>query len=289
MSFCLTYVHQVHGTLQMVEFFGAALLAEEMEQLARALLEGRVANQGEALEVMMQAILQLPSIWIASRAPVATCRWSSCRCSMICVPPVAKAALGNQPFLARSLGRTPALSRESVERLRTEELPALLRKLRQMLQVALVGVIRNQDLPTNLGYMARVFARLEQLCKDAPLAALWQIASGLVEGLASGGVSNGTSVRTLLRQVDKQLKRLVEEGADGINQAAPDELIRICSSMSPRRPGRRRVSRRSSSTIASMKRCRTAPWLIRNAPSWLARTEARCARWSRHCAKNWSA
>ena len=23
MSFCLTYVHQVHGTLQMVEFFGA--------------------------------------------------------------------------------------------------------------------------------------------------------------------------------------------------------------------------------------------------------------------------
>ena len=29
MSFCLTYVHQVHGTLQMVEFFGAALLAEE--------------------------------------------------------------------------------------------------------------------------------------------------------------------------------------------------------------------------------------------------------------------
>ena len=44
----------------MVEFFGAALLAEEMEQLARALLEGRVANQGEALEVMMQAILQLP-------------------------------------------------------------------------------------------------------------------------------------------------------------------------------------------------------------------------------------
>ena len=25
LRFCLTYVHQVHGTLQMVEFFGAAL------------------------------------------------------------------------------------------------------------------------------------------------------------------------------------------------------------------------------------------------------------------------
>ncbi|HAN53698.1 MAG TPA: hybrid sensor histidine kinase/response regulator, partial [Pseudomonas sp.] len=227
MSFCLTYVHQVHGTLQMVEFFGAALLAEEMEQLARALLEGRVANQGEALEVMMQAILQLP---------VYLDRIQSARrdLPMVVLPLLndLRAARGEKLLSETSLfspdlsGRTPALSRESVERLRTEELPALLRKLRQMLQVALVGVIRNQDLPTNLGYMARVFARLEQLCKDAPLAALWQIASGLVEGLASGGVSNGTSVRTLLRQVDKQLKRLVEEGADGINQAAPDELIK---------------------------------------------------------------
>ena len=60
MRFCMTYVHQVHGTLQMVEFFGAALLAEEMEQLARALLEERVANRAEALEVLMQAILQMP-------------------------------------------------------------------------------------------------------------------------------------------------------------------------------------------------------------------------------------
>ncbi|WP_278361564.1 Hpt domain-containing protein, partial [Stutzerimonas kunmingensis] len=227
MRFCLTYVHQVHGTLQMVEFFGAALLAEEMEQLARALLDERVANQGEALEVMMQAILQLPAYLD---------RIQSARrdLPMVVLPLLndLRAARGEKLLSETSLfspdlsGRTPALSQESVERLRTNELPALLRKLRQMLQVALVGVIRNQDLPTNLGYMARVFARLEMLCKDAPLAALWQIASGMVEGLASGGVSNGTSVRTLLRQVDKQLKRLVEEGADGLNQAAPDELIK---------------------------------------------------------------
>ncbi len=33
LGFCRTYVHQVYGTLQMVEFYGAALLAEEMELL----------------------------------------------------------------------------------------------------------------------------------------------------------------------------------------------------------------------------------------------------------------
>ena len=65
MRFCLTYAHQVHGTLQMVEFYGAALLAEEMEHLAQALMDNRVSNQNEALEVLMQAILQLSLIHIS--------------------------------------------------------------------------------------------------------------------------------------------------------------------------------------------------------------------------------
>ena len=227
MRFCLTYIHQVHGTLQMVEFYGAALLAEEMEQLARALLDGRVSSQAEALEVLMQAILQMPAYLD---------RIQSARrdLPMTLLPLLndLRAARNEKLLSETSLfvpdmsARLPALSTEFVTQRQTADLPALLRKLRQMLQVALVGVIRNQDLPTNLGFMARVFARLEMLCKDAPLGALWQIASGVVEGLASGGVANGTSVRTLLRQVDRELKRLVEQGADGINQAAPDELIK---------------------------------------------------------------
>ncbi|MFN9527436.1 MAG: Hpt domain-containing protein [Pseudomonadaceae bacterium] len=227
MRFCLTYVHQVHGTLQMVEFYGAALLAEEMEQLARALMEGRVANQGEALEVLMQAILQLP-VYLDR---IQTARRDL---PMVVLPLLndLRAARGEKLLSETSLfspdmsARLPALPSDSLARLRTAELPVLLRKLRQMLQMALVGVIRNQDLATNLGYMARVFARLETLCKDAPLGGLWQIASGMVEGLANGSVVNGTSVRTLLRQVDKELKRLVEQGADGINQPASDELTK---------------------------------------------------------------
>ncbi|MFP6847475.1 MAG: Hpt domain-containing protein [Pseudomonas sp.] len=225
MRFCQTYVHQVLGTLQMVEFFGAALLAEEMEQLAGALIEGKVTNQGEALEVLMQSILQLP-VYLDR---IQTARRDL---PMVVLPLLndLRAARGEKLLSETSLFapdmsvRAPALSSESIDQLRTAELPVLLRKLRQMLQVALVGVIRNQDMPTNLGYMARVFARLENLCKDSPLGSLWQIASGVVEGLANGSVANGSSIRTLLRQVDKELKRLLEQGVDGLNQSAPDEL-----------------------------------------------------------------
>ncbi|WP_339907300.1 Hpt domain-containing protein, partial [Pseudomonas guineae] len=225
MRFCQTYVHQVLGTLQMVEFFGAALLAEEMEQLAGALIDGRVTNQGEALEVLMQSILQLP-VYLDR---IQTARRDL---PMVVLPLLndLRAARGEKLLSETSLfapdmsGRNAALSSDSIAQLSTAELPGLLRKLRQMLQMALVGVIRNQDVPTNLSYMARVFARLENLCKDSPLGPLWQIASGVVEGLANGSVANGSSVRTLLRQVDKELKRLLEQGAEGLNQPAPDEL-----------------------------------------------------------------
>ncbi len=121
MGFCLTYVHQVHGTLQMVEFFGAALLAEEMEQLARALLEERVANRTESLEVLMQSILQLPAYLD---------RIQSARrdLPMVVLPLLndLRAARGEKLLSETSLfapdlsSRLPALPRESVERLRTE-------------------------------------------------------------------------------------------------------------------------------------------------------------------------
>src|SRR5690606_9729872 len=157
MRFCLTYVHQVQGTLQMVEFYGAALLAEEMEQLARALLDERVASQTEALEVLMQAILQMPTYLD---------RIQSARrdLPMVVLPLLndLRAARGEKLLSETSLfapnmsARRPALAGEFLAQRQTADLPALLRKMRQMLQVALVGVIRNQDLPTNLGYMARV-------------------------------------------------------------------------------------------------------------------------------------
>ena len=227
LRFCLTYVHQVHGTLQMVEFFGAALLAEEMEQLAQALLEGRVKNLAESLEVMMQAILQLP-LYLDR---IQTARRDL---PMVVLPLLndLRAARGEKLLSETSLftpslsDLNPPLSSIRLQQLSVPELPVLLRKLRQMLQVALVGMLRGQDLATNLGYMARVFARLETLSKGAPLETLWQVAAGLVDGLANGSVEAGASVRNLLRQVDAELRRLVTEQAPGLNQPAATELIK---------------------------------------------------------------
>ncbi|MFJ4372831.1 Hpt domain-containing protein [Pseudomonas japonica] len=53
-------LHQVRGCLLMLELNGAALLAEEMEALARALADGQGAANGESQGALFRALSQLP-------------------------------------------------------------------------------------------------------------------------------------------------------------------------------------------------------------------------------------
>lgn len=227
LSFCLTYIHQVHGTLQMVEFFGAALLAEEMEKLAQALLEGSIPNLNEALEVMMQAILQLPLYLERIQA-------ARRDLPMVILPLLNDLrAARDEKLLSETSLFNPAqvpvstqLSAATLERLNGQNLPEILRKLRQMQQLALVGLLRNQDVERNLGVMARVYAALAKLSHKAPLEPLWQVALGLIEGLANKSLELGTSVRTLLRRLDVELRKLVREQASGLNSEPPADLLK---------------------------------------------------------------
>ncbi len=53
-------LHQVRGCLVMLELSGAALLAEELEQLGQALRAKRVSQRGEALGALFRGLEQLP-------------------------------------------------------------------------------------------------------------------------------------------------------------------------------------------------------------------------------------
>src|SRR6188768_2913058 len=62
MQRCVTDLHQVQGVLRLLEIFGAALLAEEMEQVTKYLLTpASQKNQAETLDALMRAMVQLPS------------------------------------------------------------------------------------------------------------------------------------------------------------------------------------------------------------------------------------
>jgi len=56
MRACAGYLHQVQGTLRMLELQAPAMVAGEMEQLASALLEGVPGGRLTALDTLAQAI-----------------------------------------------------------------------------------------------------------------------------------------------------------------------------------------------------------------------------------------
>ena len=65
MRFCASFLHQVHGTLRMVELYAPAMVAEEMERLALALVVpqgavGAVADRDEACAALMRGVVLLP-------------------------------------------------------------------------------------------------------------------------------------------------------------------------------------------------------------------------------------
>ncbi|MCE7031109.1 Hpt domain-containing protein [Lysobacter sp. GX 14042] len=60
MRVCAGLLHQVHGTLRMIELYAPAMVAEEMERLAVALVHGSIDDRDDACAMLMRGAVQLP-------------------------------------------------------------------------------------------------------------------------------------------------------------------------------------------------------------------------------------
>lgn len=223
--FCLTHIHQVHGSLQMVEFHGASLFAEEMELLASALMNGTVANEKEAQEVLMRSLLQLPiyldhvKTYHEDHPGVVLPLLNDLR------------AVRKQSFLSETNLFNPDLtSLASVTGQRhplmadSAKLKQILKKLREMYQYAAASVLRGIKIDDNLAYIDKVFRRLEGITAGTACHPLWQVSTALIEALLRDDVELSVAVRGLLRQLAREL-RILEEHCPAAFDATPREPL----------------------------------------------------------------
>lgn len=225
--FCLTHIHQVHGSLQMVEFYGAAMLASEMEQLTQAMISERVANSSEAQEVLMRAILQFPLYLDQVKA--------TRKDNPLVVLPLLndlRAVRGESLLTDTKLfvpNLTPA-KKVSGARLPVTndnvQFQAMVLKLRQMYQYAASGFIRGVNPDENLAYLQKAFSRLQKLTHGTARFALWDICLALVEAIEIDAIEISVAVKNLLRQLDKEIKVLAVHGNKALNSFTNDELIK---------------------------------------------------------------
>jgi chemosensory pili system protein ChpA (sensor histidine kinase/response regulator) len=225
LKFCLSYLHQVHGTLRMVEFYGAALLAEEMEALAKVLAEGDVANESDVLEVLMQAILQLPSylehIKIGRRdLPVV----------LLPILNELRAARGESlmsetALFSPNISVPAILSASQLSKFNDPGFAPWLNKLRQMQQTAILHILRGEQEALAIDYLHKVFSRLHKTLGKTPQGLIWLPALAFIEYLKSEEKIPNIA-KPLLRQIDVQLKQIQDKGIEVLNTSVPDELIK---------------------------------------------------------------
>ena len=221
-------MHQVQGVLRLLEIYGAALLAEEMEQVTRYLVatSAERKNQAEALDALLRALVQLPGYLervIAGGRDLA----------LVLLPLLNDLrAVRGSPLLSEG---TLLLLNLKSDRQATPVAPApgeqpltieqWARRLRARFQVGLIGWIRGERIDQNLEILAAVAHKLEQVATRQPVFQLWWVTGALVEALRERGIEGGVSIKRLLGLADREVKRLYEEGEARYCQSPPVELL----------------------------------------------------------------
>ncbi|VAX12155.1 Signal transduction histidine kinase CheA, partial [hydrothermal vent metagenome] len=220
-QFCLNYLHQVRGTLQMVELYGSAMAAEEVENLVQALIDGKVSNRNDAFEVLIRGVLQLPDYLehLLEGHPDTP---------MLLLPLLndLRAARG-APLLSENAMFTPDLSiaaplPETVD----GNIHDTLTKLRHHYHLGLLGWFQNKNDNSGLKRIAGVLAELRKVACEQEIGRLLWVAEGLVESLLDTGLDSSVSVKLLLGQLDRQFKKIIDYGEHALNVEPPADLLK---------------------------------------------------------------
>jgi chemosensory pili system protein ChpA (sensor histidine kinase/response regulator) len=219
------HIHLARGALRLAEVYGGALLAEEMEFVARYVDahsgEGRADSDG--LDALMRAMEQLP----AYVERVAT---GARDLPLVLLPllndlrAVRGGALLSEGTLLLLNLRSDEQPRPSSPNTGDREVGELAKRLRPRFQIALLGWIRGEHVPDNLHKMADIASQFEHAASTQPLFQLWWVVGALLEALQSGGIEPNVSVKRVLGHVDRELKRL-QDGEQRYAAAPPVEVL----------------------------------------------------------------
>ncbi len=222
--------HVIQGVLRMVEVYGAALLAEEMEKAAQYLLKGGTAvkNEEETLDALTRAMVQLPAYLerlVGGGRDIA----------LVLLPLLNDLrAVRGQPLLSEGtlllLNITPAQKSAAFAPIRREPVTdvdavQLARLLRPRFQLALLGWIKGERSDANLAVLGEVAEKLEQAATDERSYRLWLVVGGVLEALRESGLDSNVSLKRLLGQTDRAIKRLIDHGEASLFGNGCEELL----------------------------------------------------------------
>ncbi|MBB5360383.1 chemosensory pili system protein ChpA (sensor histidine kinase/response regulator) [Rhodanobacter sp. ANJX3] len=226
MRSCAEYLHQVRGTLQMVELYGAAQVTAEMETLAVALLQDQVTHREEAYASLMRGLMQLPDYLERLSSghrdvPVVLLPLLNDLRASRELPALTESAMFHPNLDAFLPEQAPAAMSESYAEAHRGELA----DLRLRFQQQLLSWFRGQDAAQQLLGMRTTLLAIASRCYHVHGRRLWWISAGVLEGLEQGMLKSfAGEIRQLIGKVDRSIRQLIEQGEISLRGGDADDV-----------------------------------------------------------------
>jgi chemosensory pili system protein ChpA (sensor histidine kinase/response regulator) len=219
-------LHEVAGALKITETYGAALLAEEMDEVCNYLASLRAGKGREdGLEALTRAMVQLP-IYIERLLG------GGRDIALVLLPMLndLRAARG-RPLLSEGtlllLNLSPDRKTPGSKKRETsgEDPVFVATKLRPKFQLALLGWIKGGDSARHLKTLSNVAAALQLSANRDDMFQLWWVVGGVLESLQNDGLETSVALKRLLGQADRQMKLMIDKGTGVFDEHPVTDLL----------------------------------------------------------------
>jgi chemosensory pili system protein ChpA (sensor histidine kinase/response regulator) len=221
---CIANIHQVRGTLQLIQLYGGAMLAEEMELVANALSSLGEQKRKESAEALMVGLAQLPDYLEkiesgASDTPLLLLPLMNELRAARDAALLSEVALFS-PNLDQKLQPADGSEEGNVE------LPKLARKLRFQYHKALLDWYRDVDMSGGLRRIADLFKELGESAGTTQIRQLFQVGESTVSALHDGSIDSGIATKLLIGKIDREIKRIIDDGELAVAEKPANDLIK---------------------------------------------------------------
>ncbi|MGJ4729079.1 Hpt domain-containing protein, partial [Luteimonas sp. SDU101] len=214
MRLCAGYLHQVQGTLRMVELYAPAMVAEEMEQVALALHAGSVGDRDAACAALLRGIVLLPDY-------LERLQGGHRDIPIVLLPLLNELrASRGESLLSESVLFSPDLERPlpgdiaSGRSASNDDIPPLLEALQRA-----IGQWQEHATADALSALVPALDALLGHVRQVPVQRMLWVASRVARALADGALPPSSALRKVFAGVERETRRALLDN-DGYAEAS---------------------------------------------------------------------
>ncbi|TVZ39300.1 hypothetical protein P886_3698 [Alteromonadaceae bacterium 2753L.S.0a.02] len=225
---CINGIRQIVGILRLIQFRGACTLSEELLLTATDISPG---SSGAAYDKRLEVISN--TFFVLTRY-LEYIQQVERKVPVLLIPQInelrkmrGEPAVSECHFFQLNLANSPEIPDAEPLDLAGEDFSTVIRRLRHMYQIGLLGLVRERQIKNSLALMRRAMIRIQRLSgKSKALTQLWWFANLLLDAMASENMSLLETRKMLFGRIDRVLRQVVANGESAFDATPPRALVK---------------------------------------------------------------